>query len=261
MKSFKKLSLLAIFCFATILTSIVPISAADDYTAALDFLTADTFNPYLVYNNGMQAAGNSTTMGYKGWISSTNKDGTAVFKFQAESGKTFNSFVFSYIGYSIAVEAADIYDFYVSTTAEDFTAAEFAYNASNWTLVSALRNNSSAGTGVYAADPTNRSADLIRTIDLSSYAKGKSVVYVRIDAHRSTNIDSLPTVYGGKYAVNASYQGASNTTAAGTTTTAKGSNTTTPATGDLSYAVPVTAALVVFSAIIIMVTRKKKGIS
>lgn len=163
-------------------------------------------------------------MGYKGWISSTNKSGTTVFAFKAEEGKTFDSFTFTYSGYSIAVEETDIYDIYVSTTAEDWSDPALVYNEKDWTLVSALRNDDKlAGTGVYPKDPTNRDAALRRSVDLSSFAKGKDTVYVRVDSYRSTNIDGLPTVFGGAYAVTAEYTAAETTaipmtTAASTTT-------------------------------------------
>lgn len=191
-----RVGVLVVFCLATILSAILPIAATSNYTVQFDFKYPDTYADFIVSNSGMVAAGDSTALGYKGWISSTNKSGSSVFKFEADAGKVFDSFVFSYNGFSVAVQESDIYDFYVSC------------DASSWTLVSALRNNPSlAGGGVYPADPSNRDPALIRTLDLSSYAEDSRVVYIRIDAYRSTNIIidgySYPTVFGGNYSVNA----------------------------------------------------------
>lgn len=222
--------------------TLIPAQAAA-YSAELDFLDKATYESYIVFNNGLKAAGDSTKMGYKGWISSTNKSGTTVFAFKAEEGKTFDSFTFTYSGYSIAVEETDIYDIYVSTTAEDWSDPALVYNEKDWTLVSALRNDDKlAGTGVYPKDPTNRDAALRRSVDLSSFAKGKDTVYVRVDSYRSTNIDGLPTVFGGAYAVTAEYTAAETTaipmTTAASTTTAAPVTTATPTT----TAAPVTTA-------------------
>lgn len=115
--------------------TLIPAQAAA-YSAELDFLDKATYESYIVFNNGLKAAGDSTKMGYKGWISSTNKSGTTVFAFKAEEGKTFDSFTFTYSGYSIAVEETDIYDIYVSTTAEDWSDPALVYNEKDWTLVS-----------------------------------------------------------------------------------------------------------------------------
>ena len=244
MKKIVRSLTLALTLAVLLCVALIPAQAAA-YSVEMNFLDKETYTPYIVFNNGLKAAGDSTKMGYKGWISSTNKSGTTVFAFTAAEGKTFDSFVFTYSGYSMAIEETDIYDIYVSTTAEDWSDPALVYNEKNWTLVSALRNNETlAGTGVYPADPTNRDASLRRSIDLSSFARGKDTVYVRVDSHRSVNIDGLPTVFGGAYAVSAEYAAAESTEAP-TTTAAPTTEApaTTPPTADTMLIVVACAGL------------------
>lgn len=169
-------------------------SASDLYSVEFDFLNTSTYESYIVHNVGMKAAGNSKTMGYKGWIGSTNTEGaTSVFAFEADAGYVFQNLTLSYRGYSIADGAPDGIHIYVSTNGEADYAA--GYTEGNWTLVSSVVNDSTAGTGVNVADPSNRDPDVLRTVDLSLLAMGSKQIYVRFDFYRSTNIDDTPATF------------------------------------------------------------------
>ncbi len=169
-------------------------SAADSYQHEFNFLDTTTYESFVVHNNGMKAAGNSTTMGYKGWIGSANAEGaTSVFEFKAGAGYVFQTLTINYRGYSIAGGEPDGVRIYVSTTGEEDYAA--GYTDSNWTLVAAIINDATAGDGINVADPSNRDPENLRSVDVSIYAMGHEKLYMRIDFYRSTNIESTPATF------------------------------------------------------------------
>lgn len=172
------------------------VSASDTYSVEFNFLESSTYESFVVYNYGMKAAGNSTTMGYKGWIGSAGDKGigaTSVFEFAAPAGYVFQSLVIDYRGYSIANGAPDGVHIYVSAYGEtDYSAG---YNDSNWTLVAEIVNDSTAGNGINVSDPTNRDPEVLRSVDVTPYAMGAEKIYMRIDFFRSENIDGTPATF------------------------------------------------------------------
>lgn len=166
---------------------------AADYEKEFDFLDESTYSGTLLYTVNMKAAGNSKTMGYKGFVGSVGKESTSVFAFDAADGKLFDTLKIDYRGYSIGESETNYIKFYVSTVGEADYAA--GYNEANWTLVGTLINDSTAGTGLNAADPTNRDPELVRSIDVSAQATGKSRIYIRVDFLRSANIDGIPATF------------------------------------------------------------------
>lgn len=169
-------------------------SASNDYSIEFNFLETSTYESTLVYNNGMKPAGNSTQMGYKGWLGSKNAEGaTSVFVFDAGAGNAFLSLIINYRGYSVAAGEPDHVRMYVSTVGEaDYTAG---YTEANWTLVASIINDSTAGNGINVADPTNRDPEVLRSVDVSPYILGQEKVYLRIDFFRGDNIDGLASTY------------------------------------------------------------------
>ena len=190
-------SIMALAMALLILSSLsLTASAADSYQVEFNFLETSTYESFVVYNYGMKAAGNSTTMGYKGWIGSAGDKGigaTSVFEFSAPAGHVFQSLVINYRGYSIANGAPDGVHIYVSTYGEaDYSVG---YNESNWTLVAEIVNDSTAGNGINVSDPANRDPEILRTVDVSPYAMGAEKLYMRIDFFRSPNIDGTPATF------------------------------------------------------------------
>ena len=99
---------------------IIPIAAEEpvsDYNVKMNFNVADTYNSYLVKSYGLAPAGDSTKMGYKGYIKSGVR-GSAVFKFEAAEDKTFEKITISYKGFSIPTGTDDGVWVYVSTVGE-----------------------------------------------------------------------------------------------------------------------------------------------
>lgn len=170
------------------------VSASNDYSIEFNFLETSTYESSLVYNNGMKPAGNSTQMGYKGWLGSKNAEGaTSVFVFDAGAGNAFLSLIINYRGYSIAAGEPDHVRMYVSAVGEsDFAAG---YTESNWTLVASIINDATAGNGINVADPTNRDPEVLRSVDVSPYILGQEKVYLRIDFFRGDNIDGIASTY------------------------------------------------------------------
>lgn len=187
------LSLVTVVISLALIGSMAFSAFAADYEKEFDFLDKSTFSSSLVYSLNMKAAGNSKTMGYKGFVGSVGKESTAVFAFDAADGKLFDTLTFNYRGYSIGDSASNYIKFYVSAVGEADYAA--GYTDANWTLVGTLINDGTAGTGINAADATNRDPELIRSIDISAQATGKSRVFIRIDFLRSANIDGVPATY------------------------------------------------------------------
>lgn len=187
------LSLVTVVISLALIGSMTFSAFAADYEKEFDFLDKSTFSSSLVYSLNMKAAGNSKTMGYKGFVGSVGKESTAVFAFDAADGKLFDTLTFNYRGYSIGDSASNYIKFYVSAVGEADYAA--GYTDANWTLVGTLINDGTAGTGINAADATNRDPELIRSIDISAQATGKSRVFIRIDFLRSANIDGVPATY------------------------------------------------------------------
>lgn len=187
------LSLVTVVISLALIGSMAFSAFAADYEKEFDFLDESTFSSSLVYSLNMKAAGNSKTMGYKGFVGSVGKESTAVFAFDAADGKRFDTLTFNYRGYSIGDSASNYIKFYVSAVGEADYAA--GYTDANWTLVGTLINDGTAGTGINAADATNRDPELIRSIDISAQATGKSRVFIRIDFLRSANIDGVPATY------------------------------------------------------------------
>lgn len=187
------LSLVTVVISLALIGSMAFSAFASDYEKEFDFLDESTFSSSLVYSLNMKAAGNSKTMGYKGFVGSVGKESTAVFAFDAADGKLFDTLMFNYRGYSIGDSASNYIKFYVSAVGEADYAA--GYTDANWTLVGTLINDGTAGTGINAADATNRDPELIRSIDISAQATGKSRVFIRIDFLRSANIDGVPATY------------------------------------------------------------------
>ncbi|MBR6579290.1 MAG: hypothetical protein IKK74_10150 [Clostridia bacterium] len=169
-------------------------SASNDYSIEFNFLETSTYESSLVYCNGMKPAGNSTQMGYKGWLGSKNAEGaTSVFVFDAGAGNAFLSLIINYRGYSIAAGEPDHVRMYVSAVGEsDFAAG---YTESNWTLVASIINDATAGNGINVADPTNRDPEVLRSVDVSPYILGQEKVYLRIDFFRGDNIDGIASTY------------------------------------------------------------------
>ena len=169
-------------------------SASNDYSIEFNFLETSTYESSLVYCNGMKPAGNSTQMGYKGWLGSKNAEGaTSVFVFDAGAGNAFLSLILNYRGYSIAAGEPDHVRMYVSAVGEsDFAAG---YTESNWTLVASIINDATAGNGINVADPTNRDPEVLRSVDVSPYILGQEKVYLRIDFFRGDNIDGIASTY------------------------------------------------------------------
>ena len=169
-------------------------SASNDYSIEFNFLETSTYESSLVYCNGMKPAGNSTQMGYKGWLGSKNAEGaTSVFVFDAGVGNAFLSLIINYRGYSIAAGEPDHVRMYVSAVGEsDFAAG---YTESNWTLVASIINDATAGNGINVADPTNRDPEVLRSVDVSPYILGQEKVYLRIDFFRGDNIDGIASTY------------------------------------------------------------------
>ena len=66
-------------------------ASAADYEKEFNFLDESTYKSSLVYTAGMKIAGNSTTMGYKGWLGSAEKSASSVFVFEAAEGKVFDT--------------------------------------------------------------------------------------------------------------------------------------------------------------------------
>ena len=170
------------------------VSASNDYSIEFNFLETSTYESSLVYNNGMKPAGNSTQMGYKGWLGSKNAEGaTSVFVFDAGAGNAFLSLIINYRGDSIAAGEPDHVRMYVSAVGEsDFAAG---YTESNWTLVASIINDATAGNGINVADPTNRDPEVLRSVDVSPYILGQEKVYLRIDFFRGDNIDGIASTY------------------------------------------------------------------
>lgn len=188
-------SIMALAMALIILSSLALTASAENaYNVEFNFLDTATYESSLVYTNGMKPAGNSTTMGYKGWIGSVGIEGsTSVFVFDAGAGYVFQSLIINYRGYSIAEGEPDGVRIYVSAYGEtDYTAG---YNDSNWTLVAAIINDNTAGNGINVSDPSNRDPENLRTVDVSPYAMGAEKVYMRIDFYRSANIESTPATY------------------------------------------------------------------
>ena len=200
----KRVFTLLAFVLSLILAQTLMFSAsAADYEKEFNFLDESTYKSSLVYTAGMKIAGNSTTMGYKGWLGSAEKSASSVFVFEAAEGKVFDTLTIAYRGYSIASGAPDGVKLYVSTVGEADYAA--GYTEANWTLVGALINDSTAGTGVNAADPANRDPELVRTVDVSAQASGQSKIFLRIDFYRSANMDGLPATYFAPKGASGSY--------------------------------------------------------
>lgn len=153
------LSLVTVVISLALIGSMAFSAFAADYEKEFDFLDESTFSSSLVYSLNMKAAGNSKTMGYKGFVGSVGKESTAVFAFDAADGKLFDTLTFNYRGYSIGDSASNYIKFYVSAVGEADYAA--GYTDANWTLVGALINDGTAGTGINAADATNRDPELI----------------------------------------------------------------------------------------------------
>lgn len=187
------LSLVTVVISLALIGSMAFSAFAADYEKEFDFLDKSTFSGSLVYSLNMKAAGNSKTMGYKGFVGSVGKESTSVFVFDAADGKLFDTLTVNYRGYSIGDSASNYIRFYVSAVGEADYAA--GYTDANWTLVGTLINDGTAGTGINAADATNRDPELIRSIDISAQAAGKSRVFIRIDFQRSANIDGVPATY------------------------------------------------------------------
>lgn len=181
---------------ALVFMSSLTVSAAEGYNVEFNFLETSTYESYIVHNYGMKAAGNSQTMGYKGWIGSAGDKGigaTSVFEFAAPAGYVFQSLIINYRGYSIANGAPDGVHIYVSTYGEsDYSAG---YKESNWTLVAEIVNDATAGNGINVSDPTNRDPEILRTVDVTPYALGAEKLYMRIDFFRSPNIDGTPATF------------------------------------------------------------------
>ncbi len=169
-------------------------SASNDYSIEFNFLETATYESSLVYCNGMKPAGNSTQMGYKGWLGSKNAEGaTSVFVFDAGANNAFTSLIINYRGYSIAAGEPDGVRIYVSTSPEaDFAAG---YTEGKWTLVASIINDSTAGNGINVADPTNRDPEVLRTVDVTPYVLGAEKVYMRIDFFRADNIEGIASTF------------------------------------------------------------------
>lgn len=187
------MSLVTIILSLVLMGTMALTALAADYEKEFDFLDESTFSSSLIYTLNMKAAGNSKTMGYKGFVGSVGKDSTSVFVFDAAEGKTFDTLTINYRGYSIGESATNYIKFYVSTVGEADYAA--GYNEANWTLVGTMINDSTAGTGLNAADVTNRDPEFVRSIDVSAQATGKSRVFLRVDFLRSANIDGVPATF------------------------------------------------------------------
>lgn len=149
------LSLVTVVISLALIGSMAFSAFAADYEKEFDFLDKSTFSSSLVYSLNMKAAGNSKTMGYKGFVGSVGKESTAVFAFDAADGKLFDTLTFNYRGYSIGDSASNYIKFYVSAVGEADYAA--GYTDANWTLVGTLINDGTAGTGINAADAKSRS--------------------------------------------------------------------------------------------------------
>ena len=264
----------SIFTLITLVLTLVLASAmllpafAADYEKEFDFLTKDTYEKSVVYKKEMKAAGDSTKMGYKGWIGTTSKDATSVFVFEAAEGKTFGELVIKYRGYSIASGAPDGIQLYVSTVGETDYAA--GYTEANWTKVAAVVNDATAGTGVNVANPNDRNPELFRSVDISELVKGKSKVYVRIDFFRSANIDGVPATYFALAGATGSYAAApvaTEGTTAGTNAPAQSDTPSVtdpapaPSTGDspLSVALIICAAASVCTLAAVVISRRRKS--
>lgn len=262
----------SIFSLITLVLTLVLASAmllpafAADYEKEFDFLQEDTYKNSLVYTKEMKAAGNSSTMGYKGWVGTKEKESTSVFVFEAAEGKTFGDLVIKYRGYSIAAGAPDGIQFYVSTVGETDYAA--GYTEANWTKVGALVNDATAGTGMNAANPADRSPELFRSIDVSAQAKGQSKIYLRIDFFRSANIDGVPATYFALAGATGSYAAApvaTEGTTAGTNAPAQSDTPSVtdpaPSTGDspLSVALIICAAASVCTLAAVVISRRRKS--
>lgn len=257
---------------ALVLVAALPLTASAtetaDYEKVFDFLDATTYESSLVYNKDMKTAGNSTKMGYKGWIASTNIEGaSSVFVFEAAEGKTFESLVLNYRGYSIAEGAPDGVHIYVSTVGEtDYNAG---YTDANWTLVAEIVNDMTAGNGVNVEDPANRDTELLRSVDVSASALGCSKVYMRIDFYRSSNIDGVPATYFAPAGATGTYMSEApvvteptteaHATEPATEPTPEATETepTSPSTGDATLMVILVAAIAIIGTAACVVTKRR----
>ncbi len=192
----KRIALVVAFAIMlTILSTLtLSVSASTDYNIEFDFLTESTYSSSLVYSSGMKPAGDSRSMGYKGWLGSKNAAGAnSVFVFDAGEGNAFVSLTINYRGYSIAAGEPDGVRIYVSTVGEENY--EDGYNESDWTLVASIINDSTAGNGINVADPTNRDPEVLRSVDVSHVAMACQKVFMRIEFFRSDNIDGVASTF------------------------------------------------------------------
>lgn len=269
----RSISSIITLALALVLVAAMPLAAsateaAADYEKTFDFLDANTYEASLVYNKDMKTSGNSTIMGYKGWIASTNVEGaSSVFVFEAAEGKTFESLTLNYRGYSIAEGAPDGVHIYVSTVGEtDYSAG---YTDANWTLVAEIVNDATAGNGVNVADPANRDTELLRSVDVSASALGCNKIYMRIDFYRSSNIDSVPATYFAPAGATGTYMSGApvvtepETEAPSTepvtepTTDAPETEPSSPSTGDATIMVVLIAAVAVIGAAVCVLPRRR----